>query len=178
MKVYVIMVEYSSAFRDSEVLGVFASKDRARQFAERWALDWDGTTPTWSTDELVTEDWVVSVVEQDLKEEGLFFTYRQNNSGGRYEFNDNLSAYVIIEAKSPEEANKRAEELGIEFDEGCSTCGDRWDRADEWDSEEIPMIYNKDVSKGLYKESGWARRQVPVAGYIHYYDRKETINWG
>lgn len=41
----------------------------------------------------------------------MFYTYRQNNSGGVFEVNDNVKHYVIIEADSAIEAwNSRAGE--------------------------------------------------------------------
>ena len=175
MKVYVAMVDYSSAFRDSEVIGVFTSKQRAKKSVERWAQNVEAIG---RGRELTTGDRTATIFEKDLIEDSLFFTYRQNNSYGRYEFNDKLSAYVIVEAKNAEEANKRAEELGIEFNEGCSTCGDRWSRADHHDSEKIPMIYDEDVSEGSYQGHAYAKHSLPVAGYIHYYDRKEIVIWG
>lgn len=178
MKVYVAVVDYSSAFRDPGVIGVFTSKEGAKRSVETWARDWNLVEIIWDEDdELIEGDWTVRIIEQDLREDSLFFTYRQNNSGGRYEYDDQLSAYVIVEAKNAEEANKRAEELGIEFDEGCETCGDRWSRADDYDGEKVPMVYDRDVSGGVYQVRGSAKRSVPVAGYIHYYDRKVTVNW-
>lgn len=76
-----------------------------------------------------------------------FFTYSQNNSHGYFESNENVCRCVIIEAKSPEHANNIAENIGIYFDgcdkgEDCSCCGDRWERADEEDGYNEPIIYH------------------------------------
>lgn len=62
-----------------------------------------------------------------------FFKFRQNNSGGHWYIDDEvgLGPNVWIEANSPKDANRRAEDLGIYFDgvatgNDCECCGDRW----------------------------------------------------
>ena len=62
---------------------------------------------------------------------GKYFTFEQNNSGGDFIVDSDLSHYVIVEANSPEEANKAAYDIGLYFrgiDNGidCPCCGDRW----------------------------------------------------
>lgn len=65
-----------------------------------------------------------------------FHEFNQNNSGGDFLFDEDrgISHLVIVEADSVEEANRRAEGIGLYFD-GCSTgqdcpcCGDRWSEA-------------------------------------------------
>lgn len=66
----------------------------------------------------------------------MFFTFLQNNSGGRWHKDANLDAVVIIEANSGPDANAKAQTLGIYFNgvrEGrdCRCCGSRWDEAGE-----------------------------------------------
>ena len=79
---------------------------------------------------------------------GMFYTYHQNNSGGSFDCDDRVAETVIIEANSPDEANYRAESVGIYFDgvqkgQDCSCCGDRWHSA--WlEGTEVPEIYGKD----------------------------------
>lgn len=79
-----------------------------------------------------------------------FYTFTQNNSGGSFYFSNDLSCFVIIEAKSIEEANEKAESIGIYFD-GCSTgqdcecCGDRWYEADKYSEEDEPLLYGKPI---------------------------------
>ena len=68
----------------------------------------------------------------------MFYTYIQCNSGGRYEVNEDVKQYVIIEADSAEKANNKAEDLGIYFNGvmkgiDCPCCGDRWCKCDEED---------------------------------------------
>jgi hypothetical protein len=60
-----------------------------------------------------------------------WYEYRQNNSGGRFAYSDEVSNFVLIEASSVAEANSKAESIGIYFNgcaEGidCDCCGDRW----------------------------------------------------
>lgn len=46
----------------------------------------------------------------------MFYTYRQNNSGGSFKITKKIKHFVIIEADSAKEANKKAEHIGIYFD--------------------------------------------------------------
>lgn len=66
----------------------------------------------------------------------LWFTYRQNNSGGSFDHvpEDGIGIAVFIEARNKAHANTRAERIGLYFngcDTGrdCSCCGDRWSEA-------------------------------------------------
>ena len=88
----------------------------------------------------------------------MFYTFHQNNSGGKFEVDKTIKHYVVIEADNANEANTFAEYLGIYFDgveDGydCPCCGDRWCRVDESDAKEIPCLYGHDITK--YK-SEWA----------------------
>lgn len=67
-----------------------------------------------------------------------FYRFNQNNSGGSFVEDEDLTHTVFIEAGSAKEANARAENFGIYFD-GCNSgidcdcCGDRWYEAGEGD---------------------------------------------
>jgi hypothetical protein len=67
-----------------------------------------------------------------------WYEYGQNNSGGRFHVTDRVSHKVYVEARSPDEANRRAQDLaGIYFDgcadgRDCSCCGDRWYSQEMW----------------------------------------------
>jgi hypothetical protein len=78
----------------------------------------------------------------------MFYEYDQNNSGGGFIMNDDVAVNVIIEADSTVEANAKAEEIGIYFDDDydidCECCGTRWSRA-YGDGDETPMIYGTPV---------------------------------
>jgi hypothetical protein len=62
-----------------------------------------------------------------------FYLFRQNNSGGSFVIRDEdgIGVVVCIEALNADDANRRAEAIGIYFngcDDGrdCNCCGDRW----------------------------------------------------
>ena len=60
-----------------------------------------------------------------------FFHFSQNNSGGSFDINDRVTVSVYIEALNADDANDRAERIGIYFNgcstgQDCSCCGDRW----------------------------------------------------
>jgi hypothetical protein len=56
----------------------------------------------------------------------MFFRFEQNNSGGV--FVEGLPETLFVEASSPDEANTIAEANGVDFEDGCPCCGDRWVR--------------------------------------------------
>jgi len=98
----------------------------------------------------------------------MFYEYDQNNSGGGFIVNDDVTYNVFIEADSREEADRRAEEIGIYFDDNfdvdCECCGTRWSYA--YSGEETPMIYGKPVEE--YDEI-WANDGEAYA-YVYYKD--------
>ena len=77
---------------------------------------------------------------EEISGENKFFLYRQNNSGGCFDQDENVDVNVIIEAKSEYESNRIAEDIGIYFDGvdkgwDCNCCGDRWsDSPDYYDT--------------------------------------------
>lgn len=82
----------------------------------------------------------------------MFYTYRQNNSGGSFVYDADLgiAIAVIVEADDLPEASAKAEDIGLYFD-GCETgrdcdcCGDRW--SEPWDDgTETPSLYGRDVT--------------------------------
>lgn len=102
-----------------------------------------------------------------------FYNFNQNNSGGSFAVDENLCAYVIVEALNVEHAIARAENIGIYFngvEDGidCECCGDRW--STPWDDgTDTPTIYGEPASE--YK-SNWTTPSV----IIHYADgRKESF---
>jgi hypothetical protein len=92
--------------------------------------------------DLVKSDPFVAVALPSSPVEGRFWIYRQNNSGGSFNYDDEagISTYVIVEALSASDADFRAQNFGVYFDDDysidCSCCGQRWDRADSfWGSD-------------------------------------------
>lgn len=112
-----------------------------------------------------------------------FFTFDQNNSGGRYHHTKDLAQLVIIEAITAEEANNKAERLGIYFDgvdggSDCQSCGDRWNRCYEGDGTDKPMFYADVVDENYTPKYGWLCDEGKPYGYIHYYDGTKTTITG
>lgn len=107
-----------------------------------------------------------------------FFEYSQNNSGGGFDTDHDggLSHYVIIEADSAEEANRKAGDIGLYFDgEGdCPCCGNRWYPAwDGSDGDVVPSHYGtpiQDVAFGEGPNRKWIK-DGPEA-YVHFKDGK------
>jgi len=84
----------------------------------------------------------------------MFYTYRQNNSGGSFhtDLKSGITNYVIIEAKSADDADDRAESIGLYFDGcekdmDCDCCGDRWYRTYEDEATELPEVYGDPIEK-------------------------------
>jgi hypothetical protein len=79
----------------------------------------------------------------------MFYDFRQNNSGGTFYVDSSVAQYVLIEANDADEANARAQEIGIYFngvDDGvdCECCGDRWYETSS-DGTEAPTLYGEPV---------------------------------
>jgi len=109
----------------------------------------------------------------------MFYEFRQTNSGG---FNvidkeRGLNKFVIIEASSPEKANRIAtDHVGIYFDgcaEGldCSCCGDRWNRADSYDGGEEPSLYGSPITD-FYKDGYYNPDDISI---IYMNGKIETV---
>lgn len=95
------------------------------------------------------------------------YNFNQNNSGGSFHIGDDVTYNVLIEANNYEEANEKAEEVGIYFNgcsdgSDCSCCGDRWSTAwnDEVDEYSVYEFKDKEStiqhfdnhSKGLFRD--------------------------
>lgn len=104
-----------------------------------------------------------------------FYNFRQNNSGGHFNSDENVCENVFIEAHNAEEANLLADSFGIYFDgceQGldCSCCGDRWYPVSEGEGEEKPMIYSQ--SKKLPVEEAF-EDSFKKECIIHYLNGKK-----
>lgn len=106
-----------------------------------------------------------------------FFDFRQNNSGGVFDINedDGISVVVIIEADTAEEANRKAVDIGLYFDGvykgyDCDCCGDRWyEQSGEGDM--VPSVYGEPVQDYRF-ETGYSikwNKSGPEA-YVHFAD--------
>ena len=117
-----------------------------------------------------------------------FYTFRQNNSFGRFDYDAGrgISVNVIVEADSVDDANSRAERIGLYFDGSgdCQCCGTRWseqysftDSKDVFNdnSSPVPEIYGEEVGPGEpfpQKKDVWSAtkrmKKNQPEGYIHY----------
>lgn len=104
-----------------------------------------------------------------------YFHFSQNNPGGSFDINERVAHHVIIQARSPEEADRIAVNIGIYFD-GCSTgqdcncCGDRWYTA-YGEGDEAPLIYgdNPATHQDMFTKPG-----QPVCHVYHLDGSKTT----
>jgi hypothetical protein len=95
----------------------------------------------------MNSNWINDMSVSKLK----WFTFRQNNSGGRFTVDDDVDVNVIIQANDAAEANELAQRVGIYFNgvnDGidCECCGDRWSTM--WDNDrgtDEPEIYGERV---------------------------------
>jgi hypothetical protein len=109
----------------------------------------------------------------------LFYTYSQNNSGGSFDVDlkTGIAETVIIQAASVEEANAKAENIGLYWngcDSGidCECCGDRWSQP--WDDgTPTPEIYGQPVNQENVNKTFCTGLRSAVA--VHYYDGRIKI---
>lgn len=98
-----------------------------------------------------------------------FYKFAQNNAGGKFKYDENVARNVFIESENAQEANNKAEKIGIYFDgvllgTECSYCEDRWCRASEDDGMEF-LEFDK-------YELKWRTSDGPIA-VVHFEDGKK-----
>lgn len=111
-----------------------------------------------------------------------FYLFYQNNSFGRFEESEEggISIYVIIEAGNAQDADGRAESIGIYFD-GCESgidcpcCGDRWHPADDSDGQAQPKVYDRLVTGP--RDEKLTRWTGGPEVYVHYADGQMVPYW-
>jgi hypothetical protein len=103
----------------------------------------------------------------------MFYEFHQNNSGGSFVFDKDrgISVNVIVEADSPEDANWRAEHIGLYFSGvgDCRCCGNRW--YEQWEKEgtKTPMLYGEPLTKEHGKRNiKWIQNGPET--FVHYKD--------
>lgn len=106
----------------------------------------------------------------------MFWHYSQNNSGGSFDFDKvrGITHNVVIEADSAEDADRRAENIGLYFDGSgdCPCCGNRWSGA--WDDgDDVPKIYDRELGVKYENNWGWMEPGYEIA--VHFKDG--TIRW-
>jgi hypothetical protein len=70
-----------------------------------------------------------------------WFAFHQNNSGGEFVVEENVSEYVFVQAATAAEAIAVAERF-CDNSDSCPCCGDRWSFwfIDDSDGADSPMI--------------------------------------
>ena len=109
-----------------------------------------------------------------------FYEFRQNNSGGSFDVDDDVCKWMFIEANDCEQANKIAQDLGVYFDGcdsglDCDCCGDRWYEATESDYIDLKAISKsyktelttiEDYAKLLVGKYGWGDSEFARVFYL------------
>jgi hypothetical protein len=109
-----------------------------------------------------------------------FFTFNQNNSGGKFDFDEErgISHWVIIEAPDKAAAIARAESIGLYFDGAgdCPCCGHRWSTYTD-DESDTPKIYDEPAADFIADEK-WLWMAPRAEAFIHYADGRKAALLG
>lgn len=118
-----------------------------------------------------------------------FYRFNQNNTGGEFDVDDKLCGALYIEAMNAIQANAIAVELGVYFygcDAGidCPCCGDRWDKASEYDAVDLKKLsdsyYNKEFTTiedyVQYITNKYERYTTPKARIFYLSGEVKEIN--
>jgi len=125
---------------------------------------------------MVTETHISPKISHETP--SLYWAYHQNNSGGRFDVDEYVCHYVIIEARDKIDADRRAQSVGIYFDGvqagwDCDCCGNRWLRAWE-DGSDQPDIYGyhpREYGGRFTKKDGVFCRVFRLDGSITEYKK-------
>ena len=114
----------------------------------------------------------------------MFYEFRQNNSGGHFDVDENLCHRLYIEADTQSEAISKAEELGCYWDGvykgiDCPCCGDRWDEdCDEINIEKYQTkgykvwISGTNITRWNERYGRYSVIESPSSQPLGYADRK------
>ncbi len=80
----------------------------------------------------------------------MFYAFYQNSSFGLYYLDSVFAPVMIVESDSVDDANARAIDIGIYFDDvntgkDCPCCGDRWKMVDQDDATPRPIWRDQNV---------------------------------
>jgi hypothetical protein len=111
----------------------------------------------------------------------MFYTFRQNNSGGSFVIDDAVTINVIIEAANETQANAIAERVGIYFNgvdngDDCDCCGDRWYPVSDYDGKESPTVYGVSPEVYVSERQDWMRWADKGEEVVLYY-LDGTVDW-
>lgn len=97
-----------------------------------------------------------------------WYEFTQNNTGGSFEVNDDVTHRLFIEADTKTIAEEKAFRLGVYYngvDDGidCGCCGDRWYGCDEV---ELPHYSGADTveesAQWLADQYGWCEPDARI----------------
>lgn len=107
-----------------------------------------------------------------------FYHFRQNNSGGRYRINETkgIAHNVIVEATSYQDANQRAEDIGLDFsmNDSCECCGSRWTEQYSEDGTEVPTMYGQEPVD-WYTDPSWSWASLDHLMVVHYLNGEKVF---
>ena len=115
-----------------------------------------------------------------------YFEFRQNNSGGGWQTDHEagVSEVVFVQASNAEEANRRAEGVGLYFNGvskgyDCSCCGDRWTECWESDTgkEEAPVASKVGLGKVAFVHHADGRVEKVVGTWDWMGELKRSGGW-
>lgn len=107
-----------------------------------------------------------------MSDKSQFYTFVQTNSLGTWVVDAELGGLTVIEAYSSEEANERAQALGIYFNgvkerKDCECCGDRWYSVTAGDGKDKPEYYGTEITLDNHMQDTFLRH---YSIRIHYLD--------
>lgn len=90
-----------------------------------------------------------------------WYEWTQNNSGGSFDVDDKITHRLFIEAETKDEAEAKAESIGVYYDGcqsgmDCECCGDRW-----YEGHELELPYYsgaetvEEAAQYLADKYGW-----------------------
>jgi hypothetical protein len=112
----------------------------------------------------------------------MFFTFRQNNSGGYFKFDERegITHFVIIEARDAQQANLIAERNGIYFSGcrngvDCNCRGDRWNPVDDNDGNDEPRLYGETIEEFINDK--WYSADMKPDREICVHNANGNLTW-
>ena len=111
----------------------------------------------------------------------MFYTFSQNNSGGGFMKlpERGIAHYVIVEGKNANDANNKAQIIGIYFNgvgsgDDCDCCGDRWEPVTDDDGTSEPTVGDKTISEyasGIFGDHIYVHY---ADGRLEHFDKSDT----
>ena len=106
----------------------------------------------------------------------MFYTFNQNNSGGRFHLDKDTALVMIFEAPSAKVASALAEDAGLYFngcEDGidCECCGDRWHHPWNEKGDAVPSNYGTPITQDYTQVEEASKPRV----IVHMLDGTKTV---